>query len=259
MRHFFILTFLFLATISFSQCTLLKFDYSSIDTLVIGQTDYCAGGDYESNKPNYAPSDRLLRERLYKTYSTDSVVPDKFRQIVKNYIVNRSGQLFYNSLTLDRVKVTSIDSIKKVNPKSWLLKDGKAKYHFEYSFYPEKNISYVFGISLDSDGKIISQDAIPKNKDNLDLTKTIKLCDLIAKIKKQYPTESSLRFADIELLYDKKKNKFYYMVTFSNLYDKEKNFGWGCENPYDNYTFTTDIYSFDNISMSHKIHKVCVD
>ena len=259
MRHFFIFTFLFLTTISFSQCILLKFDYSSIDTLAIGQTDYCIGGDYESNKPNYAPSDRLLRERLYKTYSTDSVVPDKFRQIVKNYIVNRSGQLFYNSLTLDRVKVTSIDSIKKVNPKSWLLKDGKAKYHFEYSFYPEKNTSYVFGISLDSDGKIISRHAIPQNTDNLDLTKTIKLCALIAKIKIQFPTESSLPLADIKLHYDKKKNKFYYAITFSNLIYQKKNFDFGCENPYDNYIFTTNIYSLDNISVSHKIHKVCVD
>jgi len=258
MKLFITTIFFVLTTKSSSQCTIILHELHRKvnDSIIIGQKARVIGGDYKSNNPKYGSSDILLREGKYKTYDSDSIIPTNFKNIVKNYIIKRSGNKFYTSLKLEKILVTNVDSIEKHDPNSYLLeynkqgvKSGQIKYHFEYSFFPENNIIYEFGISLDKTGKIISDEALPTNENIVDLTKTIKLCDCIEKIKRQIPKTSSLSMNHFELHYDKLKNTFYYSIRFLDLASIEKRRGTF---RYNSYTITSDLYTGKLSKMTRK-------
>jgi hypothetical protein len=251
MKIFITILFFILATDSFSQCTLVI----NHDTIIIGQKRFVAGGDYKSNKPGYISNDRLLFECQYKTYTSDSIIPENIKNIVENYLNKRCGFLHGNSFKFEKVLVTNIDSIKEHGPRYLLRRNwygvnrGRIKYHFEYSFFPEKNIVYAFGISLNRKGKIISKNVIPELK-CYDLTKRIKLCDSIEKIKEKYPAESALSIRKIKLIYDRNKNTFYYAITYSDVNIWHGHDG---NNYYNDYTIKMDLFTGKMSKIKHTV------
>ena len=263
-RLFFTTLFFILNMKVFSQCKLeINNLFKGIDSITIEKDLFIAGGNYESNRPGYASNDRMLFEGKYKTYTSDNIIPENIKNIIRSYLIKRGGNLFYSSLKLEKILITTVDSLKKHDPHSYLLKKngygvkkGRIKYHFEYSFFPEKNIVFAFGVSLDEKGTIISQNVIPVFKDSLDFKKNIKLCDCMGKIKKQFPKESSLPLSEVSLYFDKSKNTFSYSITFSDdsLIKKD----WG-NNKYNTYTIKSNIYTGELSKPIHKVRILCVD
>jgi hypothetical protein len=234
-----------------------------VDSINIGKDKFISGGDYLSNEPGYGSSDQMLFEREYKTYYSDSIVPEEIKNIVRNYIIQRGGKTFYSILKFEKVLITNIDSIKKFDAHSYLLKNngngvkkGRIKYHFEYSFFPEKNVIYAFGISIDEKGKIISKDVIPKFENDLDLSKTIKLCVCVENIRKKYIEESKFPLSSIKFHFNKRKNTFCYSITFSDSPLKTNQQGTIKCNY---YTINSDFFTGKLSNVNHSVGNISVE
>ena len=140
---------------------------------------------------------------------------DNILKSVESYIVSRGNENFYNTIKLESFKViyhefTKIPDFYRLQFE--LSKCGKITYWLTYSYKPNEEVDYTFGIELNSNGKVISKHAFPEYDNNINFENFISVCQAleVAKNQKQVNIEPIL---SIQLAFLEESNSFCWVVT----------------------------------------------
>lgn len=145
---------------------------------------------------------------------TDTLhLPQKIRENVKKYLIDRIGNEFYIKLNYYSCQVINLKKYKKKRKqKGWVSTsyDKRVKYAIQYYFIVQDSMRYYISIVFDKDGNIISNDQLPNYKNNLEFNNVISVCEtkLIAEQDTVYPG----KLLNISLEYLDNENTFVWRI-----------------------------------------------
>jgi hypothetical protein len=145
----------------------------------------------------------------------------KFKSRVDRAIKEFAGSKFYQNLKFEDVSVCYPERLKLFNDSGAQvsLAHFKSKYTYFYSFEPDTTTGYSIAVAVDQSGKIITPFIFPSKRFYKPVDKSFTYCKLIAIARKAQKNIDPIDKISFE--YDKKKKKFYWLVSQALVNDHE--------------------------------------
>lgn len=136
----------------------------------------------------------------------------QYKKMVETSIKRYSGLDFYSNIKFEGVGVVYPDKFKAFSGRSDIdRKSCKANYFYYYQFKPDTISSYLIGIAVDKNGKIISPFNFPAKKYYKSIDKTFTYCKLV---EIAHDIEKNIDPIDeIKLEYNAKTKQFYWLIS----------------------------------------------
>ncbi|MEI9943086.1 MAG: hypothetical protein WDN26_02605 [Chitinophagaceae bacterium] len=141
---------------------------------------------------------------------------------VGNKIKEFSGDKFYSRVTFNSVEIVYTDRLQAFidsGRQDVTLKYCKAKFFFYYEFKPDTIATFHIGVALDNNGKIISKFNFPSKEEYKIIDTNYSYCKLIDKARSVQKNIDPIK--EINLQYDAKSKKFYWLITQDIVNSKE--------------------------------------
>lgn len=206
MRKHWTFFLLFISIVGFSQC-------ADIEKLGLG-------GTYLSNSNNYIPFEIKSKDSIYQdsiSYPIDLNKIKKYSDFilpkVKEYIISRANEDFYNRLILDQIEVNYPETpkIKSYDDQNlYELSNFEISYWFIYT-YEKDTYKYAFGLGFDKEGKFISENKFPNYSKNQAFENYTNPCDALSLVK-SYKQFKNKKVDYIKLDYLEDKNAFCWLI-----------------------------------------------
>jgi hypothetical protein len=138
----------------------------------------------------------------------------KYKRKVDDAIKAYAGNRFCSDLHFQSVDVVYPERLQAFKDSGrWevTLKHYKAKYLYYYEFEPDTASSYLIGVAVSKDGRIISPFNFPSKKEYKPIDKAFtycKLIDIATKVQKHIDPIESIKFE-----YDTKRKRFYWRIS----------------------------------------------
>jgi len=135
---------------------------------------------------------------------------------VEEAIRKFSGNEFYSNIKFNSVDIfypKRLRLFKRAGRPDVSLKnyDHRTKYFFYYQYSPDTSASYLIGIAVTKDGKIISPFMFPPKKWYHPIDKSYTYCKLIDIARKIQPKIDPIE--SIKLMFDTKSQRFLWLIT----------------------------------------------
>jgi hypothetical protein len=137
-----------------------------------------------------------------------------YKKMVEKTIKSYAGDKFFSDLKFYDVDVNypeKFQAFKDSGRTDMLHKYSKAKYFYYYRFGPNDTASYLIGVAVNKNGKIISPFTFPSKKYYRPIDKAFTYCKLIDIARKTQKDIDPIE--DIRLEYDSQHGRFYWLIS----------------------------------------------
>ncbi|MEN0052649.1 MAG: hypothetical protein AAGC65_03230 [Mucilaginibacter sp.] len=145
-----------------------------------------------------------------------------YKRNVDIAILKYSGDKFYSKLNFHSLEVVypqRLNWFKKQGRQDVTLKYYKAKYFFFYQFKPDSIASFLIGIAVNKEGKIISPFVFPSKKNYAPIDTSFTYCKLLEIARSKQRDIDPVQ--ELSLEFDTKSQRFLWLISQSVVDTKE--------------------------------------